>query len=486
MLSYDVGTGSVKTVIVDFEGNLASIANASYPLLMPQAGWAEQEPAAYWEAVCSSTKQALKQSGILPEAIKGVAFGTQWKGIIPLDSDDNVLHNNIIWLDSRAGTQADRLNKRMNINAFMGNDYWPKLMWLKEELPDIYEKTECFLEVNAFLKFKATGKKAVDLTNNFIRTSDADLQAFFDQIVSAAELDADKFPALVMPTEEVGRITAKAAEEMGLLADTPVFGGVGDIPAITIGSGCCEDDDAHIYLGSSGWMGTITRRGTSDDAYLPFGRDKDIRLDGLKSAGLSFNWAIDLFYHAEKEALKEEIYQFVNDDIKGVPAGSLNMIATPWIYGGFPPIPGNARALFLNLTGQHDRRHIVNAVLEGMCYQMRWIIEIYHKKIGKPINSIRIVGGCASSDHWMQMMANVLQIPVEIPDNSSHAGAIGTAYCAFIGLGLCHDFNEIKQKIKVKKTFCPQPEHAKTYADLFRIYKEICPSMENIFNSINR
>jgi xylulokinase len=456
-------------------------------LLTPQAGWAEQDPQAYWQAVCTSTKQVLKQVGISPKEIKGIAFGTQWKGIIPLDSQDKVLHNNIIWLDSRATKQAETLNKKLNLNIFMGNDYWPKLMWVKDELPEIYQKTKTFLEVNAFLKFKATGKKTVDLTNNFINTTDKDLQTFFTQIVTAADLDLDKFPPLVMTTEKVGGISSKAAGEMGLLEGTPVFGGCGDIPAITIGSGCCEDDDAHIYMGSSGWMGTITKRGTTaDDFYLTFEKDKDIRLDGLKSAGMALNWAIDQFYHAEKEAMKAEIYEFVNKEIEDVPAGSLNMIATPWIYGGFPPVPPTARSVFLNVTNLHDRRHIVNAVLEGICYQMRWIIEIYHQKIGKTIKSIRIVGGCASSDHWMQMMANVLQIPVEIPENSSHAGAIGTAYCAFIGLGLCNDFKEVKQKIKVKQTFVPQKEHTKTYDELFEIYKAICPTMVNLFNSMNK
>ncbi len=290
-----------------------------------------------------------------------------------------------------------------------------------------------------------------------------------------------------MTTEKVGSITLHAADEMGLLGGTPVFGGCGDIPAITIGSGCSEDNDAHIYLGSSGWMGTITKRGTSsDDFYLTFERDKDIRLDGLKSAGMAFNWAIDQFYHSEKEVMKGEIYDFVNKEIKDVPSGSLDMLATPWLFGGFPPIPAKARSVFINVTNLHDRRHMVNAVLEGICYQMRWIIEIYHNKIGKTINSIRVVGGCASSDHWMQMMADVLKIPVEIPENPSHAGAIGSTYCAFIGLGLCNNFKEAKRKIKIKKTFLPLKDHEDKYDELFKIYKDICPTMEDIFNSINK
>ncbi|MBM3138494.1 MAG: carbohydrate kinase, partial [Chloroflexi bacterium] len=383
--------------------------------------------------------------------------------------------------------QADELNTKLNANIFIGSDYYPKLMWVKQELPEIYEKTACFLEVNAFLKFKATGKKAVDLTNNFITTTDKDLQVFFDNVIAAADLDPGKFPPLVMTTEQVGGITSKAAGEIGLLEGTPVFGGCGDIPAITIGSGCCKDDDAHIYMGTSGWFGTITKRGTSvDDFYLTFEKHKDIRLDGLKSAGLSLNWAIDQFYHAEKEAMKGDIYNFVNSEISNVPPGSLNMIATPWLYGAYPPVPPAARIVFFNMTSLHDRRHIVNSVLEGICLQLRWMIEIYNRKIGKSIETIRVVGGCASSDHWMQMMANILQIPVEVPENHSHAGAIGTAYCAFIGLGYYYDFEEVKQKIKIKKTFLPKKDHIETYDALYEIFKQIGSTTENLFALINK
>jgi len=126
VVSYDVGTSSVKTVLVDFDGKVASVSIANYSLLIPQVGWAEQEPDAYWDAVCVSTRQALAQAGISAGSVKGAVFGTQWRGIIPLDAQDNVLHNNIIWLDSRAGKQAEKLNEKMNNEIFFGNDYWPK------------------------------------------------------------------------------------------------------------------------------------------------------------------------------------------------------------------------------------------------------------------------------------------------------------------------------------------------------------------------
>jgi len=488
VLSYDVGTSGVKTVVVDFEGNVASIAVSNYGLLTPQPGWAEQKPDDYWNGVCTSTKQALKQAGISPSKIKGVAFGTQWKGIIPLDDQDRVLHNNIIWLDNRAGKQAEKINQKLKGDFLRGDDYWPKILWFKEESPDIYEKTKTFLEVNAFLKFKATGEKAVDLTNNFVTTSNPELQAFYAEIRAAADVDLGKFPPLVMTTEKVGSITAKAAAEVGLLEGTPVFGGCGDIPAITIGSGRSSPDDIHIYLGSSGWMAVVSRRGTAQEPLcVTFEKDKDIRLlGGTKAACMSFNWAIDQFYRSEKGENKEGIFEYVNKDIQEVPAGSGNLLATPWYYGDFPPIAPSARTVFLNITGLHDRRHLVHAVLEGICYQLRWYADIYNEQTGKSIGSIRTVGGGANGDHWMQTLADVLRVPIEVPENPSHVGALGTAYCSFIGLGLCSDFAEVKRKVRIKTKFEPQIKNAKTYDELFGHYKGISPMLEPFFNTLNK
>jgi xylulokinase len=488
VVSYDIGTSGVKTVIVDFEGNVVSVANANYALLTPQPGWAEQEPDEYWKGVCISTKQALHQAGISPSKVKGVAFGTQWKGIIPLDDQDRVLHNNIIWLDNRAGKQAEMLNQKLKGNYLRGDDYWPKILWVKEELPEVYEKTKTFLEVNAFLKFKATGEKAVDLTNNFVTTADPELQKYYSEIRAAADVDLGKFPPLVMTTDKVGCITAKAAEEVGLLEGTPVFGGCGDIPAITIGSGRCSPGDFHIYLGSSGWIAVVSRRETSQAPFfVTFEKDKDIwLLGGTKAACMSFNWAIDQFYRSEKGTLKEGIFEFVNQDIQGIPPGSGNMLATPWYYGDFPPIAPSARTVFLNVTGLHDRRNMVHAVLEGICYQLRLYADIYQQQTGKSIGSIRTVGGGANGDHWMQTMADVLHIPIEVPEHPSHVGAMGTAYCSFIGLGLCSDFSDVKSKVRIKSTFEPRKENANTYDALFGHYRGISPTLEPLFNALNK
>lgn len=488
IVSYDLGTSGVKIALVDLEGKLKSSVTVGYSLLMPQHGWAEQDPNEFWGAVCKGTRQVVANADIKPEAIVGIAFGTQWKGIIPLDGDDNVLHNAIIWLDGRAEKQAKKLNARMHTDRFTERDYWARLMWVKEELPEIYNKTASFLEVNAFLKFKTTGVKAVDLTNDFIHSLEPEIQEYYNRVLTSAELDLDKFPPLVMPAERVGELTAEAAQKLGLCEKTPVFGGCGDIPAIAIGAGCSSIGSAHIYLGSSGWLGISVPERKTDvgELYQSFDKNKELLLYVMQAACMAQNWAVAQFYNAEKKLLKDDIFKYVNNDLSDIPPGSLNMIATPWLHGELPPLSNDVRMIFFNITNMHDRRHMMNAVREGICFSLRWKIEMHKEQTGEKLDSIRVVGGAASSDRWMQTLSNILMIPVIIPENAHHAGAIGTAYCAIVGLGVCRDFDEADRLIKEGKIFHPDNAYAEMYDTIYGVFKDIYPSMKDMFRTLNK
>lgn len=487
VMSFDCGTSAIKATLVNFQGDICSISTENYPLLNPKAGWVEQNPNDYWDAVGVTAKKATENLGVQKEQVKGIVFGTQWKGIIPLDKNDNVLYNNIIWLDGRAKEQAEKLNRRLDTNVMHHQEYWPRLMWVKENLPDIYKKTDKFLEVNSFLKFKATGVKAVDLTNNFVYAGKENLQTYYNKVLKAADLDINKFPHLVHPTEKVGQLSKEAAEHLDLLEGTPVFGGCGDIPAVAIGAGCSDLGSNHIYLGSSGWFCTLTKdRGNREgELYQSFNKDHELTIHAIQSAGLTFDWAIDQFYKLEKEKYGDDIYSFVTKDIEDIPPGSLNLIATPWIHGELSPLSKNAKAVFLNITNQHDRRYFMTAIMESICYMLRWKIEKYKNDTGQSIDSIRVVGGGANSDIWMQMMANILKIPVQVPKNPQHSGSIGSAYCALIGLEVCQNFNEAAERIKVEKEFHFNKVYEKRYDKLYEIFKNIYPTLENIFITLN-
>ena len=146
VLAYDLGTSGVKGALVNMQGEVIDTATADYLLYTPNPNWAEQDPEQYWQGVCEVTRQVLEHTGVAPDTVAGMAFGTQWKGIIPIDKDGKVLHNSIIWLDARAVDQAKRLNEKFGEGMFAASDYWPKLMWLRENRPECVENAEIILE----------------------------------------------------------------------------------------------------------------------------------------------------------------------------------------------------------------------------------------------------------------------------------------------------------------------------------------------------
>ena len=511
VVSYDLGTSGAKVTLVDEEGRVRGIEAEKYALLMPQAGWAEQDPGWYWQAVSRATKRMLANTEVQSCDIKGVVFSTQWKGIIPLDAQDNVLRNNILWLDGRAGEQAQVMNKKLKSSlAFLvssthllsgwaslkesmsadllgDKDYWPKLMWFREKESELYERTASILEVNSYMKFRSTGTKSVDITHHYTQSLDPWYQKFYDLLLSIGGVDAAKFPQMTKTTDKVGELTPQAAEDLGLRPGLPVFGGCGDIPAITIGSGCPTMWDSHLYLGSSGWLGTVVPHAMKHIGIIasPFDEKKDLKLYGLQSICMTLDWAISQFYHSELEQLKGGVYDLINREIESVPAGSLGLLATPWLHGERQPLSQKARLVFINAGSKHERKHFINAVMESVCYTFRWDMELSHSDLGKKISKVRAVGGGACSDHWMQIMADVLGIPIEVPENPRHAGAVGAAYCALIGLGLCHDFEEVNQRVRVAKTFIPRLENAAIYEKMYRQFVGLYPKLKDTFDTLN-
>lgn len=490
ILAYDFGTTAVKAVLVDLDGHVLCDSTKDYPLIQLHPGWAEQEPEVLWQAVCTSTKGVMEKSGISVNSIKGIVFAAPWKNIIPIDKDGNVLRNSIIWMDGRANEQASRLNDKAGFFVGTGQEYWPRLMWVKENEPEIWEKAEVIMGINTFLKWKATGVIATDPSDDFFHAFNPNIQEYFDKVIAAAGLveDLNKFPKVKLSTEKVGETTKKAAEELGLRPGIPVFGGFGDLSAITVGSGCCRTGDVHIYFGTSSWLLGLIPERMPDFApqYSIFDPNHDCAMFGLQTGCFAFDWALSQFYHVEREILQGEIFKFVDKQVNSIKAGSMNMIATHWLNGELPPLAAkNAKAVFFNITSNHDRRHIIRAIMEGICYTHRRYKEKYESFTGKKLDSIRVVGGGATSDVWMQILADVLQIPVNVPENPRHTGAMGAYYCAMIGLGHLENYNAIYDSVKISKVFNPNKENADIYNKLYNIYLKLYPSLSDLYDEIN-
>lgn len=498
ILSHDIGTSSDKAVLVDFHGNVIATSTAAYKTFYPEPSWVEQNPEDYWKAVTETTKLLISQNNINPEQIKAIVFSTQAQGIIPVDEDGTVLYNNITWVDGRAQKQAEAIMKRLGGRRIftlaagtpiMGKDCIAKIVWLKEEKPEIYHKTHRILDVNGYLKFKCTGKMVAELSGASSYGLDLKKKKWLS-VMRLTGVDVKKLPPLVCSTDLVGGLTKAAAECMGLLEGTPVFGGCDDVQAAAVGSGMCGDGDIHIYLGTSAWVAATSKK---EDKFIHGAAaiqsaDKEMNLIAgiTESAGANIQWLCEEFFSREKELYGEKIYDYMDKVVQTIPPGSDHLICTPWMLGERCPVSTTTtRATLFNMSLIHTREHLMRSVYEGIGYNLRWVLENYEKDYGFSSDALRIIGGGALDDVWMQIIADITGREFFIVKDPRNAGAVGAAIVALIGLGELEGFQRAKAFVKVTKKYSPNIENKVIYDDLFKIYKEIYYSLKQVYKNAN-
>jgi len=500
IIAHDVGTSSNKAVLVDTEGNVHVSALQAYPVHYPRPDWAEQNPEDWWNAVAATTRQVTERSGVAPQDVLAMVYTTQMLGIVPMGTDGKPLRPAIIWLDGRASEQAERIMRRfLHRRLFAavagaelyGKDGLPKLLWLKQNEPSIYDGMTCFLDVNGYLTYRATGEMVFEWSCAAAFVGHIENEDWPRWLIRYIGLDPDKLPPLVRSIDQVGGLTAEAAEECGLLEGTPIFGGCGYSPGAAVGSGAVTEGDGHIYLGTSGWVGVVTEK-------TPTGRhgvaaihaadpDKAFLFAEMETAGACLKWIADQFYrHEQADPDIPNVYALMDEDVEAIPPGSDFLVCTPWMYGERSPVSDTwVRSTFFNLSADHTREHLLRAVYEGVAYNLRWIIEIVEKTFDFPLPVLRVIGGGARGSPWMQIIADVTKRRVETVVNPQEAGAVGAALTAAIGLDLYPDFEALKEVVHIDRDFEPQSSNAEVYDVLYQAYQRLYRSLRNLYRDVN-
>jgi len=500
IIAHDVGTSGNKAVLVDTEGNIHTSAFQAYLVHYPRPDWAEQEPEDWWNAVAATTRQVMEQSDVAPQDVLAMVHTTQMLCILPMGTDGRPLRPAIIWLDGRAPKQAERIMRKFlhrRIFAAVagteitGKDGLPKLLWLKENEPQVYDRMTCFLDVNGYLTYRATGEMVFEWSCASAIGFDLKTKDWMRGLIRYFGLDIAKFPPLVRSTDRVGVLTAEAARACGLLEGTPVFGGSGDSPGAAVGSGAVGEGEGHIYLGTSGWVGVTTHK-------TPTGRhgvvslqaadpDKAFLFSEMETAGACLKWIADEFYrHEQADPTVPNVYALMDEKVGTIPPGSNFLIATPWMYGERSPVADTwVRSTFFNLSADHTREHLLRAVYEGVAYNLRWMVEIVETNFGFPLPALRVIGGGARGAPWMQIIADVTGRRVETIANPQEAGAVGAALTAGIGLGLYADFEALKKVVRVEREFEPQAANAEVYDVLYRAYRRVYSSLRGLYREVN-
>ena len=486
ILSHDIGTSSDKAVLVDYKGNVRATCSEKYPTYYPRPSWVEQDPNDYWNAVKITSNRILNENDIKPEAIGGIVFSTQAQGVIPMDEYGNNLYNNITWVDGRAEKQAQSIMKKAgNKKMFkllagteiMGKDCIAKIIWLKEEMPDVYDNAKHILDVNGYLKFKCTGEMVTELSGASSYGLDLKKKDWLS-VMSLAGIDMKKLPRLVKSYDHIGNLTEKAADELGLSTMTPCFGGCDDVQAAAVGVGMCSDGDVHIYLGTSAWVAGISKDATKFKHGAAAIQSADPKMNlvaGItESAGANIEWIRDQFFKSEKEEYGDGIFKYMDDVIKDIPVGSNHLICTPWMLGERCPVSTTTtRATLFNIGMEHTREHMMRAVYEGIGYNLRWILENFREDYGFNIKELRVLGGGCLDEAWMQIISDITGSKIDVVKDPRNAGAMGAAAIALIGLKVLPDFESAKAFVSVEKSYIPNTGNQIIYNKLFKDYKNI-------------
>lgn len=501
IVAHDVGTSGDKAVLVDVDGRVCGRVVEPYRAFYPKPGWAEQEPEDWWRAVTRGTRALLETTGVSPRDVLCITFSTQMINIVPLDASGKVLRRAIIWMDNRAGEQAEKIMKKfggaglfaMIAGATLsGKDGLPKLLWLKEKEPQVYNAMSRFVDVAGYLFYRSTGNIAMEWSGASVFGIDLRKKVWLSSLFKYIGLDPAKFPPLVRSVDKVGVLTAAAASEYGLPEGTPVIAGAGDAPCALIGSGAVGEGDGHVCLGTSGWVGVTTERtptGKCGVATIQSADpDKAFLIAETEAAGACLQWLAEEVYKKEKTELGvPEVYAFMDREVAEVPPGSNCLLFTPWIYGERAPVDDcYVRAAFFNLSGEHTRRDMLRAVYEGVAYNIRWLVEIVEKRFEFPLPVLRVIGGGARSKPWMQVLADVTGRRVEAVSNAQEAGAVGAALVAGVGLGIYPDFASLKKVVRVDSVFQPQTENREVYNALFRAYQQVYHNLRGFYRKLNR
>ena len=490
IIAYDFGTSGVKAVLIDTKARVIETAMSNYDMFTPKPGWAEQVPDDYWQAVIFSTRELLHKSNVVKESIKAIVFATQAMGIIPLDNKGRVLYNNISWVDGRAEKQANKINKIIKEPKFGAKSVVPKLMWIKEKMPEMYDKTKYFVDVNAYLRYKATGKITAELTGACSYGINLDNNSWDKKLFDAAGIDVNKLPPLCHSIDKIGKLTEAAANDLMLTADAVVMAGCNDVEAAAVGAVSVGNNEGHIYLGSSAWICGIVERNfkTKNGATISKSPNpsKNLIKGVTQSSGMTLDKAMHMLYMQEKHAPRINEYQVLESEIKDIGPGSDSLIITPWIYGETCPVTDdNVRSTFFNMNYSHTRAHIVKAIREGIGYNLRWMLENFENDYNLTFTKLNVVGGGGLSDNWIQSLSDILQIPLYTTENMRHAGAIGAAVCGMIGLKDIDDFSDLNSVIKIKKSFLPNIENKLIYDMFYKEYKNLYYDLKSGYERIN-
>lgn len=491
ILAYDLGTGGCKASLFDASGrSLASVFHP-YDTYYPHAGWHEQRPNDWWNAVVNSTHNLLRSSGADPSSIRAIGLSGQSLAVVPLDREGSLLREYVpIWSDTRPAVQVRDFFSRVDPQAWYlttGNGFSSetysvfKIMWYRDHEPEIFGRTTKIVGSKDFINFKLTGKIYTDhsyasgsgIYNLTGRCYDQDL-------LQASGLSPELFPPIVESTHSLGMLSEAAAEALGLPRTVEVFCGGVDNSCMALGAGNTRDGLIYLSLGSSAWLAVSSKKPIVDLAIKPFVFAHVIphmytSATSVFSAGSSLRWLRDVVltvFQDRAKAEQRDAYDLMVEAAMDSPIGANRLFFNPSLAGGSAAYPNpHIRGAFLGLELRHTASDLIRAVLEGIAFDL----SIMYRKLAQLVELeelILMVGGGSNSPAWRQIFANVFVRPFAKANIGQDAASLGAAAVAAVGSGLWPDFDMVDTIIQHEELSQPDKTASEQYQRLVHVYEQ--------------
>ena len=494
IISHDLGTTGNKATLVSDEGRVLAAVTSTYGTDFGPRGKAEQDPEAWWTAVCAATRDLLSAASVDPAEIEVVSFSGQMMGAVLLDGSGAPVRPAIIWADTRSVAEAAVLVERVGMErgyAITGHRLNPtyslsKVMWVREQEPEAFGRAATVVLAKDFVAYRLTGVLATD-------PSDASSTNAYDQaagewsaeLIEAAELPRSLFPDIVASTAVVGRITSEAASATGLLAGTPVVMGGGDGPMGALGAGIvAPESGAYAYLGSSSWVSVAAdaplhdpqMRSMTFNHVLP---GRYVPTATMQAGGASLEWVIDTLAPTEPDR-----YERLLADAAAVQASEDGLYFLPHLLGERSPYWNPAaRAVFAGLGRHHGPAHLTRAVLEGVAFNLYTGLLAFVED-GTVIDAVDAIGGAANSALLLQIFADVWGVQVTRRDLVDEATAVGAAIVGGVGVGIFDDFDVAARFYAELTTHTPDPGRHRRYGGEYALFMEAYTRLESWFDKL--
>ncbi len=482
-IGVDLGTSAVKLLLMNEKGGIENVVSREYPLEFPHPGWSQQKPEDWWSAVMDGLKELTKDAD--KSKIAGIGAGGQMHGLVVLDKDDNVIRPAILWNDGRTGKETDYLNTvigKDKLSEYTANIAFagftaPKILWMKENEPELFAKIEKIMLPKDYINYKLSGVFCTDVSDaSGMLLFDVKNKCWSKEMMEICSVKESQLAQIFESYDVVGNIKADIAKELGFPEDVKIVAGAGDNAAAAIGTGTVGDGHCNISLGTSGTIFISSEKFCVDEnnALHAFAHsDGHYHLMGCMLSAASCNkwWMEDIIGTEDFAGEQKNITKL----------GENNVFYLPYLMGERSPHNNpDARAMFIGMSMDSTRADMTQAVLEGVAFGIRDSFEVA-KSLGIKIEKTKICGGGAKSPLWKKIMANVLGITVQEIESEEGPG-YGGAILAAVGCGEFASVEDAADKlVKVVGSVEPDPELTAKYEEKYQQFKKIYPTVKCLF-----